>query len=244
MTSNKSKGIISWPEDERPRERLLLRGAYSLTDAELLAILLRVGVTGKSAVELGREIIQHFGSLQQMMVAPIPAWEGIKGLGDAKIAQLQAALELGRRAALPEKREHVSIKKTSQAAEYFKARLHGLPEEHFRVIYLSRRGHILEDALIAVGSVDTVSPVLRTVVAKALRHNASALVAAHNHPSGAASPSRADEDLTRNLIAACHPIGILVLDHLIISDTEAFSFADMGLLQKLSLETLFPQPMN
>src|SRR2546423_315534 len=100
-TKKKSTGITSWPEDERPRERLLSRGAHALTDAELIGILLRVGVQGKNAVELGRVLLKHFGSVQGMMNAPKEAWKGIKGLGDAKCAQLQAALELGRRAALP-----------------------------------------------------------------------------------------------------------------------------------------------
>src|SRR5439155_21562018 len=128
QTKTKSKGIVSWPADERPRERLLSRGPHALTDAELVAILLRVGVRGASAVELGRQILKHFGSVQAMMSAPLDAWQGIKGLGTAKIAQLQAALELGRRAALPGKREETYIKKTAQAADYFTARLRRLAE--------------------------------------------------------------------------------------------------------------------
>ena len=111
-----ASGISGWPEDERPRERLLVRGPHTLTDAELLAILLRVGVQGKSAVELGRELLDRFGSVPGMMAAPVSAWAGIKGLGDAKLAQLQAALELGRRASLPGRREETIIKNTRQAS--------------------------------------------------------------------------------------------------------------------------------
>ena len=243
-TSSKRKpsGIAKWPEDERPRERLLSRGPHALTDAELLAILLRIGVQGKNAIELGRELLERFGSVQGMTAAPLSAWEGIKGLGDAKLAQLVAALELGRRAALPALREKTILKSTRQAADYFTARLRGLPDEHFRVAYLNRQGRLLEDALIAQGTVDAVRPPVRSIVARALQTNASALIAAHNHPSGAAEPSEADQLLTRDLIAACHPLGVKVLEHLIVTDDGYYSFADTGLLAELGMETLAPLP--
>ena len=241
-TKHIPSGIAQWPKDERPRERLLSRGPHALTDTELLAILLRVGVQGKSAVELGRELLDRFGSVQAMMSAPLSAWDGIKGLKDAKLAQLLAALELGRRAALPANREKVILKSTRQAAEYFAARLRGLPDEHFRVAYLNRQGRLLEDALIAQGTVDTVRPPIRSIVARALQTNASALIAAHNHPSGAAEPSEADQVLTRDLIATCHPLGLKVLEHVIVADDGCFSFADTGLLDELGLETLSPLP--
>jgi DNA repair protein RadC len=238
----KSKGIVAWPEGERPRERLLSRGAQGLTDAELLAILLRVGVRGKSAVELGHELLIRFGSVQAMMNAPLAAWRGINGLGTAKIAQLQAALELGRRAGLPTKREETFIRNTKQAADYFEVLLRGLSEEHFRVAFLNRKGRLLDATPIAEGTVDTVGPHIRTIVAHALRTNASALIAGHNHPSGAAVPSEADKLLTRDLIAACHPIGVKVIDHVIVAGDEHYSFADTGLLDQLGLETLAPTP--
>ncbi|MBI3959987.1 MAG: DNA repair protein RadC [Chloroflexi bacterium] len=246
ITSRKrqSGGIAAWPEDERPRERLLARGPDALTDAELLAIVLRIGVEGKNAIELGRELIRRFGSLQAMMSAPLSAWDDIKGLGNAKKAQLVAALELGRRVALPTTREETYLKSTAQAADYFAARLRGLAEEHFRVVYLNRRGRLLNDSLIAKGTVNTVHPPVRSIVARALQTNASVLIAAHNHPSGAAEPSTADKELTRDLIAACHPLGIAVLDHLIVAEGEYFSFADTGLLRELSLATLTPLPIK
>lgn len=245
MPSKRAKsGIAQWPEDERPRERLLSRGPHALTDAELLAILLRVGVQGKSAVELGRELLKRFGSVQGMLTAPLSAWEGIKGLGSAKRAQLLAALELGRRAALPAPRDKTVIKSTRQAADYFAARLRGLPEEHFRIVFLNRTGHMLDDVLIAEGTVDMVHPPIRSIVAHALRTNASALIAAHNHPSGIAEPSEADQILTRDLIAACHPLGLKILDHVIVTEDSNYSFADSGLLDDLSLETLAPSPLT
>jgi len=237
-------GIAGWPEDERPRERLLSRGPHALTDAELLAILLRMGVKGKSAVELGRELLKRFGSVQGMMSAPLSAWDGIKGIGNAKLAQVLAALELGRRAALPTRREKTVIKSTQQAAEYFMVRLRGLADEHFRVVYLNRRGRVLDDTLIAKGTVDTVHPPIRSIVARALQTNASALIAAHNHPSGAAQPSDTDKLLTRDLIATCHPLGIKVLEHVIVTENEHYSFADTGLLDRLGLETLAPLPVK
>ena len=239
-----AKGIGCWPEDERPRERLLSRGSQDLTDAELIAILLRVGVRGKSAVEMGHDLLKQFGSLSAMKCAPLAAWQGIKGLGTAKIAQLQAALELGRRAVLPQKREEILIKNTRQAADYFKVRLHGLAEEHFRVAFLNRNGRLLNESSIAQGTVDTVRPHIRTIVAHALRTNASALIAGHNHPSGKAEPSESDQLLTRDLIAACHPIGVKVLDHVIVAGDGHYSFADTGLLDELGLETLTPAPMK
>lgn len=234
----KPSGIAQWPEDERPRERLLSRGPHALTDAELLAILLHVGVQGKSAVELGRDILQHFGSLQTMMAAPLADWQGLKGLGKAKIAQLQAALELGRRAALPAHREETMLKSTRQAADYFAARLRGLADEHFRVAYLNRRGRLLEDVLIAEGTVDNVHPPLRSIIARALQANASALIAAHNHPSGAAEPSPADQQLTRDLLTVCRPVGVKVLDHVIVAADSVYSFADSGLLDELDRQIL------
>jgi DNA repair protein RadC len=236
MPTRKPSGIAQWPVDERPRERLLARGAHALTDAELVAILLRVGVKGKNAVELGRELLKQFGSLQAMLNAPPATWQDVKGLGQAKIAQLQAALEIGRRATLPTVREETKIKSTTQAATYFAARLRGLPHEHFRVAYLNRLGRMLDDALIAEGTVDTVRPPVRTIVARALQTNASTLILAHNHPSGAAQPSEADQALTREVLAACRPLGLRVLEHVIVAESGQYSFADSGLLDQLSLE--------
>jgi DNA repair protein RadC len=228
-------GISSWSEDERPRERLLTRGAHILTDAELIAILLRTGVKGQSAVEMGRNVLNRFGTLQEMMAAPLSAWDGIKGLGDAKKAQLFAALELGRRASLPTAREKTTIKSTKQATEYFSARLRGLPTEHFRIAFINRQGRLLDDALIAEGVVDSVHPHLRTIVTKTLQSNASAIIAAHNHPSGSNQPSESDKAITSDIISACQLIGVKMLDHIIISSEGTFSFADSGLLDTLYL---------
>ena len=232
----KSRGIVSWPEEERPRERLLSRGPQALTEAELIAILIRVGFRGTSAVELGRQILKRFGSLRAMVEAPVLALLEVKGLKGAKASQLIAAMEIARRVAVPTERKQLQIKSTSAAADYLRERLRGLSDEHFRVLYLNRRSALLDDALMAQGAVDSVHPPLRNIIARALQVNASALIAAHNHPSGTAEPSESDRLLTLDLIAACHPIGIRVLDHLILTDNAHYSFADSGLLTELTLQ--------
>jgi DNA repair protein RadC len=235
-----SKGIVSWPENERPRERLLSRGAQALTDAELVAILIRVGFKGTSAVELARQLLQQFGSLRAMVEAPVIALLDVKGLKGAKAAQLLAAMEIARRVAVPTKRSKLVIKSTVMAAEYLCDRMRGISEEHFRILYLNRRNALLEDTLIAHGAVDSVCPPLRTIVAKALQVNASALIAAHNHPSGAAEASESDLLLTQDLLAACRPLGLKLLDHVIVGEEQTFSFADSGLLDELELLCMSP----
>lgn len=230
-----SKGLGSFPEDERPRERLLSLGPQAMTAAELIAVLVRVGLHGVSAVELGRQLLNRFGSLRGMVEAPSLALLDVKGLKGAKAAQLLAAMEVARRVAVPTKRGNLQLKGTA-AAEYLKERLRGLADEQFRVLYLNRRHALLEDALIAQGAVDAVRPSLRTIMARALQTNATGLIAAHNHPSGVAEPSEADRLLTRDLLAASGPLGIRVLDHVIVAEEATYSFADNGLLDELALE--------
>jgi DNA repair protein RadC len=233
-------GIASWPHAERPRERLLSSGAQALTDAELVAILIRVGVKGTNAVEMARQLLKQFGSLRAMVEAPVIALLVVKGLKGAKAAQLIAAMEIARRVSVPAKRGQLVLKSTAAAAEYLRERLRGLADEQFRVLYLNRRNALLEDALIAQGSVDAVRPSLRNIVARALQVNASALIAAHNHPSGAAEQSESDRMLTQDLIAASRPLGLKVLDHVIVGEEATFSFADSGLLDELELLCLAP----
>ena len=230
-----SKGIVSWPLEERPRERLLSLGPQALTDAELIAILIRVGFKGTNAVELARKLLEHFGSLRAFVEAPPLALLEIKGLKGAKAAQLIAAMELARRVAVPDQRDRLQIKSTAVAEKYLRERLCGLSEEHFHVLYLNRRNTMLDDALIARGVVDSVHPSIRNIIARALQVNASSMIAAHNHPSGAAEPSESDRLLTQDLISAAHPLGMKLLDHIILGEDSAFSFADSGLLSELEL---------
>lgn len=236
----RSKGIISWPQDERPRERLLSKGADALTDSELVAILIRVGIKGTNAVEMARQLLKQFGSLRAMVEAPVIGLMEVKGLKGAKAAQLIAAMEIARRVSVPAERGQLMLKSTAAAAEYLWGRLRGLSEEQFRVLYLNRRNALLEDVLIAQGSVGAVRPSLRNIVARALQVNASALIAAHNHPTGMAEPSESDRMLTQDLIAASRPLGLKVLDHVIVGEETTFSFADSGLLDELELLCLAP----
>lgn len=212
------------------------RGSEALTDSELIAILLRIGYKGTSAVELGRQLLKQFGSLRAMVEAPVVALLKIKGLKGAKAAQLLAAMEIARRASVPVKRAQFRLGSTAKAAEYLGERLRGLAEEQFRVLYLNRRCALLDDALIAQGAVDGVRPPVRSIIARALQAKASALIAGHNHPSGVPEPSESDRLLTKDLIAAARPLGIKVLDHVIVGEESTFSFADSGLLDELSLE--------
>jgi len=239
-SETKTTGIASWPQHERPRERLLSKGAHALTDAELVAILIRVGIKGTNAVEMARQLLKQFGSLRAMVEAPVIALLKVKGLKGAKAAQLIAAMEIARRVSVPAERGQLVMKSTAAAVEYLRERLRGLPEEQFRVLYLNRRNALLEDALVAQGTVDAVRPPLRNIVARALQVNASALIAAHNHPSGAAESSEPDRMLTQDLIAACRPLGLKVLDHVIVGEEATLSFADSGLLDELELLCLAP----
>lgn len=236
----KSAGIVSWPEEERPRERLLAKGPHALTDAELVAILIRVGYRGTNAVEMARQLLKQFGSLRTMVEAPVIALVDVKGLKGAKAAQLMAAMEIARRAHVPNGTRRLIMKSTEQAAAYLRERLRGLPEEQFRVLYFNRRNALIEDALVAQGAVGSVQPSLRNIVARALRLNASAIIAAHNHPSGAAEPSESDRMLTQDLICACRPLGLRVLDHMIVGEERTHSFADSGLLAELELLCFAP----
>ena len=151
-----------------------------------------------------------------------------------------AAMEIARRVAVPAKRSELQFKSTSAAAAYLAERLRGLPEEHFRVLYLNRRNALLDDALIAQGAVDSVHPPLRNIIARALQVNAGGMIAAHNHPSGAAAASESDRLLTKDLIAASRPLGLRLLDHVVVGEDATYSFANSGLLDELELECLVP----
>ena len=233
--AKKSKGIVTWPENERPRERLLRIGAQTLTDAELLAILLRVGVQGKNAVELARQVLNKFGSFRALAEAPLSALLDMKGLKGAKAAQITAALEIARRASLPDTRKRPAIKGTREASDYLRSRLHGLPDEHFRALFLNRRAVLLEDALLAVGSVDQAKPPVRLIVTRALQANASAIIIAHNHPSGVTDASESDRLFTQDIFAALKTVRVRLLDHIIIGGDSFFSFADSGIMDEISL---------
>lgn len=220
--------IRHWPESERPRERLLTQGAQPLSDAELLAIFLRTGLPGKSAVDLARELLQEFGSLRSLLTADQASFCHIKGLGPAKFALLQAVLEMGRRHLWQTLQQRDSITDPGFAKQYVQARLRDYPHEVFACLYLDNRHRCLQFEELFRGTIHGATVHPREVVKQALRHNAAAVILAHNHPSGVANPSQADRDLTSRLTTALALVDVRVLDHLVVGDGECVSFAERG----------------
>lgn len=222
--------ITDWPEDERPREKLLARGPQALSDAELLAIFLRTGVAGKTAVDLARDLIARFGSLRALLAAGEAEFCEAKGLGQAKYTQLQAVLEMARRHLGEELRRGDALSSPAATRRYLMSRLRDLPHEVFAALFLDNQHAVIAYEELARGTLDGASVYAREVVKAALRHNAAAVIFAHNHPSGVREPSAADRVLTEKLKAALAQVDIRVLDHFIIGDGEPLSFAERGLL--------------
>ena len=222
--------IRDWPAAERPRERLLQRGPAALTDAELLAIFLRTGVAGCSAVELARRLLADFGSLRALLEADLPAFSAHLGLGPAKFAQLQAVLEMARRHLAERLRRDSALESPQAVRDYLKARLRHEPHEVFACLFLDAKHRVLAFEVLFHGSIDGASVYPRQVVKRALAHNAAALILTHNHPSGVAEPSQADRVLTRRLKEALELVDVRVLDHFIVGDGEPLSMAEYGWL--------------
>ena len=223
--------ITDWPEDERPRERLLTRGAAALSDAELLAIFLRVGVRGKSAVDLARELLKRFGSLNRLFAASLDELSAVPGMGPAKYAQLQAVLEMSRRALSEAMKQGDALSTPAVVRDYLRLQLAGLPYEVFYALWLDAQNRLIAAEELFHGTLTQTSVYPREVVKKALAHNAAAVVLAHNHPSGVAEPSSADEFLTCELKQALALVDVRVLDHFIVAGpSQALSFAERGLL--------------
>ncbi len=223
--------ISDWPQEERPRERLLNQGAQALSDAELLAIFLRVGVRGKSAVDLARDLLAHFGSLTHLFHADAAAFAAIPGMGNAKYAQLQAVQEMSRRALSEEMQARDLLSAPDAVRNWLRLHLAHLPHETFVALWLDAQNRLLAHDELFRGTLTQTSVYPREVVKQALRHNAAAVILAHNHPSGLAEPSRADEALTQALKQALALIDIKVLDHFIVAGhTQPLSFAERGLL--------------
>ena len=221
--------ITDWPEDERPRERLLAQGAGVLSDAELLAIFLRVGMKGKSAVDLGRELINRFGSPNRLFSASMAEFAAVPGMGQAKYAQLQAVLEMAKRA-LGEQLSARELLSSPQAVrDYLRLTLGGLPHEVFLAMWLDAQNRLIATEELFRGTLTQTSVYPREVVKRALAHNAAAVILAHNHPSGVAEPSAADEALTRVLKEALNLVDVRLLDHFIVAGTaQPLSLAERG----------------
>lgn len=222
--------ITDWPLAERPREKLLQLGPTALSDAELLAIFLRTGVRGKTAVDLARELLSGFGGLRALLEADLPRFCAAAGLGTAKFAQLQAVLEMGRRHLRATLQRGDALANPTDTRAYLSARLRGYGHEVFACLFLDTRHRVIQYEELFHGTLDGTSVHPREVLKRALAHNAAALILAHNHPSGVAEPSRADEQLTHRLRDALGLIDIRVLDHVVIGDGTCVSFAERGLL--------------
>lgn len=222
--------IRDWPEAERPREKLLARGAESLSDAELLAIFLRTGRKDRSAVDLARDLLTGFGGLRALLAADRRRVCAADGLGDAKYCQLQAALEIARRFFAETLDRGTSLASPGQARDLLVARLRDRPREVFAVIFLDNRHRMLHYGELFHGTIDGAAVHAREVVREALERGAAAVILAHNHPSGVAEPSAADQAITRRLREALALVEIRVLDHIVVGDGEAVSFAERGLL--------------
>ncbi|MFZ6658927.1 RadC family protein [Undibacterium sp. TJN19] len=222
--------INEWPEDQRPRERLIKHGASALSDAELLAVFLRTGVAGKSAVDLGRDMISQFGSLSGLFAASIKDFSAIHGLGSAKYAQLQAVLELAKRAISEELQQHTSLSSPQAVKNYLQLLIGNKTYESFAVLYLDIKNRLITTEELFRGTLNHASVYPREVLKNALHHNAAAIILAHNHPSGSCEPSSADINLTQTLKQALTLVDIRVLDHFIVANPNVYSFAEHGLI--------------
>ncbi|MFC3678515.1 RadC family protein [Bacterioplanoides pacificum] len=222
--------ISDWPEMERPREKLLSQGAQVLSDAELLAIFLRTGVAGKSAVDLARELLSQFGSLRALLQADQPTFCSHLGLGSAKFAQLQAVLEMAKRHLAQELQRGDALTSPQLTQRYLLAQLRDRSQEVFACLFLDNQHRVIRYQELFHGTLDGAAVYPREVVKQALSQGAAAVILAHNHPSGVAEPSRADRAITDRLQQALALVDIRVLDHLVVGDGYCVSFAERGWL--------------
>lgn len=222
--------IADWPQEKRPRERLIREGAQALSDAELLAIFLRTGVKGKDAVQLGTDMMHHFGSLQRLFSATLPEFSDVKGLGPAKFTQLQAVLELARRAILEEITAGSMLSSPHAVKEYLRITFAGKPFESFHVLFLDVKNRLIDAKEMFRGTLTHTAVYPREVVKEALARNAASVMLAHNHPSGTPEPSESDLLLTRALMQALALVDIRILDHFVVAGHQVHSFAEHGQL--------------
>ncbi len=231
----RNNSIAQWPVDDRPREKLLKHGEKALSNAELLAILLRTGIKGQSAVDLARRILERFGSFRAMSYADGRCWQEFKGLGQAKTAQIKAAIEIGRRLREEEiKEDRPQIKSAKDAADLLMPRMRDLKVEVFKVILLNAQNRVIEVLNITEGTVNGAHPIIREIMHKALQHYAVAIICAHNHPSGEITPSSEDIAFTKELQGACRIMKINLFDHVIIGGNYHYSFKGMDLIIPLN----------
>ncbi|MBU1087904.1 MAG: DNA repair protein RadC [Candidatus Omnitrophica bacterium] len=228
---NKSQGINSWPADDRPREKLLKNGARTLSKSELLAILLRTGTKGTSAIDLARNILKKFNTFRNMTQTDARDWKEFKGLGSAKLAHIQAALEIGRRFREDELLAgKQKIKSAKDLVDILIPQMRDLKTEVFKVGYLDSDNRIIAIEDAAVGTVNHAMPIVREIIHGALQKFAVSIICAHNHPSARINPSPQDEKLTKDLSEAAKLMQIKLIDHIIIGSDSFYSFSDQGSL--------------
>jgi DNA repair protein RadC len=223
-------GINEWSEQERPRERLVREGPQALSNSELLALLLRVGVRGKSAVELGRDVLQHFGSLHGLFGASLNDFSEVNGLGMAKYAQLQAVMELARRAIAEQMQAGHAMTSPETVKRYLRMRFGNQRHESFIVLFIDVKNHLIADKELFRCTLTHTAVYPREVVREALACNAASVMLAHNHPSGTPHPSQADLNITQRLREALALVDIRVLDHFVVAGPLVHSFAENGQL--------------
>jgi len=229
IKNKKSSGISAWPADDRPREKLLKKGARSLSNSELLAILLRTGTSGVSAIDLARDVLKKFGTFRNMVHTDARDWKEFKGLGNAKIAHIQAALEIGRRFREDETSAgKQKIKSAKDVVGILMPQLRDLKTEVFKVVHLDSNNQIIAIEDTATGTVNHAMPIVREIIHSALQKFAVSIICAHNHPSGGVEPSAQDRKITKELSDAGKLMEIKLVDHIIIGDDNYYSFADDG----------------
>jgi len=233
MNESKRSQLKNWPEEERPRERLLRHGADSLSDAQLLAIIIRSGEGGRTAIDLGRELLDRCGGLDGIAQAGIREVCAVKGIGPAKAAEIKAAIEIGRRHQRPAM-AGASFCSSRDVAEYYRPRLKDVKKEMFHCALLDAKNKVLRNEVVSVGTLTASLVHPRDTFKSAIRESAAAVIFVHNHPSGDTKPSQEDILLTRRLVQAGDILGIRVLDHIIVGDGDHFSFRDNGLLPHAS----------
>lgn len=229
---NYRMSINNWPKENRPREKLLKNGEHTLNNSELLVIILRTGTKGESALDLARRILQKFKGFRNMRKQDLGHWKELKGLGEAKISQIKAAIEIARRfgeEVIKEKR--LKIISSKDVIGILMPRMQDLKIEVFKVLLLNSQNRIIDMIEIEEGSVNQARPIIREVSQKAMREFASFIICVHNHPSGNPRPSREDRQFTRQLVSAGENLFIKCLDHIIIGNGKYFSFSDKGIIR-------------
>lgn len=225
------KPITAWPENERPREKLLRQGPATLSDAELLAIFLRTGMPGMTAVDLSRDLLQRFGGLNAILQASEEVFCQAKGLGPAKYVQLQAVIEMARRYLYVQLCEREYIDNPNRAADFLLARMKAYQKEVFACIYLNSKHRVIQFEELFSGTLESASIYPREIIRRVLDLNAAAVIFSHNHPSGDPEPSQTDIEMTRRLQEALNYLDVRVLDHLVVAEEGVISLAERGMLK-------------